>query len=300
LSWYDRRFLFGKPKWGPIRADSSMIHGHAVRGKSLAAKIPGIGPLHSNLSTTWRRELRRGQFITEQRTLVLEPVEQHKQALLKLGAAIPDLRRSLSQLDEVSTSSALASALAGFQRLLDPNGTVLALSGRRIDSAIAEERRFPPENEAIVAIRIRNIMVSAAGQAVVCSAACGADILALESAAQLGLDRRVVLPFPRQQFRATSVADRGEEWGRRFDAILEQIPSKDILELNLQGGNNDAYATANSKIIDEAADWASTTGRRALAMVVWNGVSRGPTDMTDGFRKLAVDRELEVIPVPTL
>jgi hypothetical protein len=231
---------------------------------------------------------------------MLEPVEQHKQALLKLGAAIPDLRRSLSQLDDVSTSSALASALAGFQRLLDPNGTVLALSGRRIDSAVAEERRFPPENEAVVAIRIRNIMVSAAGQSVVCSAACGADILALESAAQLGLDRRVVLPFPRRQFRATSVADRGEEWGRRFDAILEQMQSKDILELNLQGSNNDAYAIANSKIIDEAAGWASITGRRALAMVVWNGVSRGATDMTDGFRRLAVDRELEVIPVPTL
>jgi len=35
-------------------------------------------------------------------------------------------------------------------------------------------------------------------------------------------------------------------------------------------------------------------------MVVWNGLSRGPTDWTDQFRKLAVDRKLEVIPVFTL
>ena len=144
------------------------------------------------------------------------------------------------------------------------------------------------------------MMVSAASQAVVCSAASGVDILALECAVQLGLGLRVVLPFSRQQFRATSVADRGEDWGLRFDAILQQIQSEDILELNLQGGNNEAYAAANSKIIDEAVGWASTTGRRALAMVVWNEFSRGATDLTDEFRRVAVDRKLEVIPVPTL
>ena len=229
--------------------------------------------------------------------------EMHAQAapaLDRLPASIPDLRRSLSLLNDVRTSSALASVLGGLQRLLDPNGTVLALAGRRIDTAGADERRFPPENEAMVAVRIRNMMVSAASQAVVCSAASGADILALEGAMHLGLGRRVVLPFSRQQFRATSVADRGEDWGRRFDLILQQMQSEDILELNLQGGNNEAYATANAKIIDQAVGWASTTGRRALAMVVWNGYSRGATDLTDGFRGASVGRKLEVIPVPTL
>jgi hypothetical protein len=228
--------------------------------------------------------------------------EMNKQAapVLDIEKTIPDLRRSLSLLNDVKTSSRLASVLAGFQRSLDPNGTVLALAGRRIDSAGADERRFPPENEAMVAVRIRNMMVSAASQAVVCSAACGADILALEGAAQLGLGRRVVLPFSRQQFRATSVADRGEDWGRRFDAILQAMQSEDILELNFQAGNSEAYAAVNSKIIDEAAGWGSMTGRRTLAMVVWNGFSRGATDLTDGFRRLAVERKLEVIPVPTL
>jgi hypothetical protein len=231
---------------------------------------------------------------------LLGEIDKQAAPALDIEKTIPDLRRSLLLLNDVRTSSTLASVLAGLQRLLDPNGTVLALAGRRIDAAGADERRFPPENEAMVAVRIRNMMVSAASQAVVCSAACGTDILALEAAAQLGLGRRVVLPFSRQQFRATSVADRGEEWGRRFDAILQQMPSEDILELNLQGGNTEAYATANSKIIAEAAGWASMTGRRTLAMVVWNGFSRGATDLTDGFRRLAVERKLEVIPVPTL
>jgi hypothetical protein len=232
--------------------------------------------------------------------LLVEMRAQTTPAIDMLPASIPNLRRSLTLLNDVRTGSALASILGGLQRLLDPNGTVLALAGRRIDAPGAEERRFPPENEAMVAVRIRNMMVSAASQAVVCSAASGADILALEGAAQLGLGQRVVLPFSRHQFRAASVADRGEDWGLRFDAILQQMQSKDILELNLQGGNNEAYATVNSKIIDEAVGWASPTGRRALAMVVWNGFSRGATDLTDEFRRVAVERKLEVIPLPTL
>ena len=143
-------------------------------------------------------------------------------------------------------------------------------------------------------------MVSAASKVVVCSGACGADILALEAAAQLGLGRRLVLPFARQQFRATSVADRGEEWGRRFDAILQQLQSEDIVELNLQIGSHEAYAATNSEILDQAEGLASGSGRRALAMVIWNGLNRGPTDLTDQFRRLAEGRKYEVIQVSTL
>jgi hypothetical protein len=84
---------------------------------------------------------------------------------------------------------------------MDPNGTVLAVAGRRIDAEDAEERRFPAENETVVTARLREVMVARSAQAVVCSAACGADILTLETAAHLGLHRRVVLPFSRQQFR---------------------------------------------------------------------------------------------------
>jgi hypothetical protein len=184
--------------------------------------------------------------------------------------------------------------------LMDSNGTVLAIAGRRIDAKDAEQRRFPAGNEAVVTARLREVMVSTTGRAVVCSAACGADILALETATHLGLHRRVVLPFSPQQFRARSVADRGEGWGRRFDRILEQLPERDIVELNLEPGDKNAYAAANSRILDEAIAWAASSNHRALAVLVWNGFSRGATDLTDAFRRLAIERDLEVIPVPTL
>ncbi|HEX3471284.1 MAG TPA: hypothetical protein VHT28_08875, partial [Silvibacterium sp.] len=135
---------------------------------------------------------------------------------------------------------------------------------------------------------------------VVSSAACGADILALESAAELGLSRRVVLPFPRDRFRSTSVADRGEDWGLRFDAILDELDKSDIVELDLAGSDDDAYAAANVRILDEAMQLAAAADRCALAAVVWNGLSRGASDLTDAFRRLAVEKKLETITVPTL
>jgi hypothetical protein len=72
------------------------------------------------------------------------------------------------------------------------------------------------------------------------------------------------------------------------------------VELNLSTDDSEAYAAVNAKILDEATGWAARTGRRALAAVVWNGFSRGATDVTDAFRRLAVDGNLETIPVPTL
>jgi hypothetical protein len=198
--------------------------------------------------------------------------------------------------------SGAISASAGLSKGIQsgPSGSVLAVSGRRIDPDGADQPRFPAGNEALVALRIRDMMLSTTAKVVVCSGACGVDILALEAAAELGLSRRLVLPFSREKFRATSVADRGEDWGSRFDAILQQLPGEDIVELNPPQSGDQAYAAANSEILDQAKGLASAAGLRALAMVVWNGLSRGPTDWTDQFRKLAVDRKLELIPVSTL
>jgi hypothetical protein len=182
----------------------------------------------------------------------------------------------------------------------DRSGTVLAVAGRRIDAVDAREPRFPAGNEALVTARLCDAMVSANGLAVVCSAACGTDILTLETAAHLGLPRRVVLPYSREHFRASSVADRGEDWGRRFDAILDQLPSEDVVELNLQPGDKNAYAAANARILDEATAWAARSDRRTVAVVVWNGSSRGATDLTDAFRRLAIERNLQTVNVLTL
>lgn len=217
-----------------------------------------------------------------------------------LKSTLPDLRRSLLQNDDPQTSGALAARLAAFQRFLDTRGTVIAMAGRRIDAKDAEEQRFPAGNEAVVGMRIRNLLVATACQAVICAAACGADILVLESAGRLGLKRRVVLPFAREQFRAASVADRGEEWGHRFDTIMSQLSTGDVVELNLEGDSQKVFVEGNAKILEEAVAWGATLRKQVLSMMVWNGFSRGATDLTDDFRRLALERGLEAISVSTL
>ena len=72
------------------------------------------------------------------------------------------------------------------------------------------------------------------------------------------------------------------------------------MELHFQPGHKKAYAAVNSRIFEEATAWAASSNRSALAMVAWNGSSRGTTDLTDDFRRLAIERNLEVIYVPTL
>jgi hypothetical protein len=45
---------------------------------------------------------------------------------------------------------------------------------------------------------------------------------------------------------------------------------------------------------------ASTQDRYALAAIVWNGLARSSTDMTDSFRQIAAKEKLEIITVPTM
>jgi len=231
---------------------------------------------------------------------ILDEYNQASIPPFQIRSTIPDLRRAVSLLSDTEDVADLAELLGEFQRLLDPNGTTTAMAGRRIDAQGARERRFPPENEVVVAKRIRNMLTGTASTGVASSAACGADILTLECAAALGLSRRVVLPFPRERFRSTSVVDRGEEWGRRFDAILAELGKDDIIELNLDGDEDEAYAATNVRILDEAVQMAASTETRPLAAIVWNGLVRGGSDLTDAFRQLAVGRNMETISVLTL
>ena len=63
----------------------------------------------------------------------------------------------------------------------------------------------------------------------VCSVACGADLVALEAAERLGRRRRIVLPFAAERFRMTSVTDRPGDWGPMFDRMIAAADATDAL-----------------------------------------------------------------------
>ena len=61
---------------------------------------------------------------------------------------------------------------------------VIALAGRRTDAPDAANVRFPPANVDIVKERIRRHLERLTARTLVCSAACGADLVALDAAGE--------------------------------------------------------------------------------------------------------------------
>jgi hypothetical protein len=182
---------------------------------------------------------------------------------------------------------------------MSTSSPVIAMGGRRVDAPDAKEARFPPSNEPLVARRVRRFLEQCGARALVSSGACGADLITQEAAAQLGLERRMVLPFEPSKFRNTSVTDRPGDWGPRFDAAVAGLSPDSLIILSSgDGDDDDAYARTNLAIFDTAAELA---GRDAVeALIVWNGESRGDGDLTLAFAREAESRSLRVNEILTL
>jgi hypothetical protein len=135
----------------------------------------------------------------------------------------------------------------------------------------------------------------------VSSGACGSDLLALDVASELGIRRRVVLPFARTFFRETSVADRPGNWDVRFDRALDEVERQgDLVILGYEQSDAAAYARTNAAIVDEALRIARLEGKLAQAFVVWDGKSRGASDLTADFLDEARGKGMPILEVLTL
>src|SRR5579871_5303040 len=111
---------------------------------------------------------------------------------------------------------------------------VLALAGRRVDSLEAQLPSFPQQNIDLVRQRILSLFEQSNVTVLVCSAACGADLLALEAANTLGRRRRIVIPFNPDRFRESSVADRPGDWVTSFERFVHQAEiNGDLVNLRL-------------------------------------------------------------------
>jgi len=178
---------------------------------------------------------------------------------------------------------------------------ILALAGRRIDPANASMARFPPENVPLVERRLDWLFAQEGATALVSSAACGADLIALDVAGRRGVRRRIVLPFARARFRAASVTDRPGDWGGLYDRVLdERERAGDVVILEGDPEGALAYLAAGEAILDNAAALARHAGRAAVAVVAWDAVPRGSGDVTAAFAAGARQRGWRVVEVSTL
>jgi hypothetical protein len=187
---------------------------------------------------------------------------------------------------------------------------IVALAGRRVDAPDAKQARFPLGNADAVAERLSKLFRNLKPQALVCSAACGADLLALDAARNIGIRRRIVLPFAGAKFRSTSVVDRPGEWGPLFDSLHEEaLAANDLIVVTAKGNDDEAFAAATERIIEEASRLADvnlksgTVHRPAearVAVVVWERASRGDGDQTAHFASVAESRGFRLVEINTL
>ena len=177
---------------------------------------------------------------------------------------------------------------------------VIVLAGRRIDAEDAAQPRFPLANIGQVRERLRALFVERGAEALVCSAACGADLIALDIAGELGMRRYIVLPFEPERFRRVSVTDRPGDWGPLFDRILQEVGPHNVLVLAGEGGSEALFHEANAVMLEEALAIAGHEhAERVLAVAVWEGAPRGENDFTASFIQFARARAFDVVGVPT-
>ncbi|WP_419914425.1 hypothetical protein [Hoeflea sp.] len=178
--------------------------------------------------------------------------------------------------------------------------TIYILAGRRPDPEDAPARRFPLENRDMVGERIGRVFEERGATDLIASAACGADLIALDVAQKLGIERHVVLPFDAATFRTTSVIDRPGDWGDLYDRTIEQVQRTGRLhDLGLPSGNDDAYRLANNAIVDTAEQLSAGTLPICMCLV-WEGAPRGAGDISYDMAQTARGRDWPVDEVLTI
>lgn len=183
---------------------------------------------------------------------------------------------------------------------------VVVLAGRRIDADDAQAKRFPLENVDKVRQKIHQSFLIKKPDWLVCSGACGADLIALDVAGKLNIKRKMVLSFEPDIFRASSVIDRPGNWGELFDAVYSDLNKENnVVILNYSEDDKDAYEKTNFEILKKAQtifkemkqqskQSFNSDIKKNVAVIVWEGYPKDSNDTTDHFRREAMRRGYEV------
>jgi hypothetical protein len=180
---------------------------------------------------------------------------------------------------------------------------IIALAGRRIDAPDAKAIRFPLTNVEKVKKELTKFFISSRPVALVCSGACGADLLALLVAGDLRIQRKMVLPFEAARFRSTSVTDRPGDWGILFDEISEKVNEEGgLIILNYPVDDKDAYEKTNSEILNQAENLAKqfNSEKDVTEVIVWEGGPKEKNDVTNHFMQEGLKRGFAIKEIKTL
>lgn len=100
--------------------------------------------------------------------------------------------------------------------------------------------------------------------------ASGADIVAAETVLARGGDLTVIIPFPRDEFIAMSVAPAGEAWINRFDAVLQRARTIQFDRPRYRADDLD-FSLGGRRAMGLARLHAIGIDGKSLQISVWDG-----------------------------
>jgi hypothetical protein len=152
---------------------------------------------------------------------------------------------------------------------------IVVYAGRR-----PSEDDFPDSQRDVVSGRVAQLLTGLKPRLLVGAAAAGADLLAIEAGLLAGASAHLVLAGGREGFRASSVADKGGDWGALYDRILEREEVR-FEELERIEGDADATYTAASRRIWETALAQRQDGEEIIVLVIARPREDGAADHSE-------------------
>ncbi len=156
-----------------------------------------------------------------------------------------------------------------------PVPRVVAFTGHMIDVPGRRVPRFPPVLEGKVREAIDAALRGLSPNFGFSSAACGSDILFLESMLARGAEIEVVLPVPPSEMRKTSVELVPGGWGKRFDRVISRASRVHVT--SPRGASTDPiiYSYCNHVLDGLARLKAEHLGGDAVGLAVWDSSGEG-------------------------
>ena len=159
-----------------------------------------------------------------------------------------------------------------------PKLGIVACSGHLIDGP-GDSRRFPPEAEAEAKRKIEEALEEMDANCGYSSAACGTDILFLETMAERGGETHVFLPFAKQEFIETSVRRSDGNWVDRFEKVLDQATSVHYVTREGYNGEDSLFSFCNEIMLGFTAMRGRGLDETPKLLTFWDG-QRGSTGGT--------------------
>ena len=179
---------------------------------------------------------------------------------------IASTRKQALQISSLYTDSSIRDKIAAAFPVLG----IVACSGHVIDNSGAN-RRFPPEAEKIAKQRIEESLERMGANCGYSSAACGTDILFLETMIERGGETHIFLPFAKDEFIETSVRRAGGDWVTRLENVLDHATSVHYVTHEGYYGDDSLFSFCNQVMIGFAAMRGRGLDEDPQLLVFWDG-----------------------------